>query len=180
MTVENLSARIGALLDAHMSSDEVVTDLLGRMSNGDKAELAGRYLAGRITEVRRERSRRAENGVRGRERAVLAREATAAGFTSITAYNNSQRQRQLQQNLDVASEFGIYLYVADAEIALGNGERVTWRDATVADHERRVTYLQRNIEAQQGNVDLHVGLIERLRRNGLNTLGEALAQTQAA
>jgi hypothetical protein len=62
-----------------------------------------------------------------------------------------------------------------SEFALGDGRRVTWRDATEADHEQRIALQTRNAGAALEDAAMHTAAIETIRAAGVETLGEAVA-----
>jgi len=63
-------------------------------------------------------------------------------------------------------------HLAEETFAIGNGRRIRWLDATVADHEARIAYQQRLISAVVGDIDRHTLAIKIIRDHGVTCLRE--------
>lgn len=62
----------------------------------------------------------------------------------------------------------------------GTGRRVTWGEATIADHEKRIGWLEQFIRGNQRTADQHRTVVRELRAAECNTLNELLAIQEAA
>lgn len=58
------------------------------------------------------------------------------------------------------------------QFALGDGRRVTWGRATVADHEQRITMLAKNAAANVEAAARHQAAIDMIKRAGAEHLGD--------
>lgn len=58
------------------------------------------------------------------------------------------------------------------EFATGEGEMVTWGEATVEQHESRITWMVAHIEGCQEDVDLHREVVGILKDAGLSRLAD--------
>ena len=59
-----------------------------------------------------------------------------------------------------------------SDFALGDGTRVTWREATEAQHRQRIEMLRGNALANIEAASRHEAAISLLHRNGVSTLGQ--------
>lgn len=66
-----------------------------------------------------------------------------------------------------------------SDFALGDGRRVTWAEATVADHEQRVAMLETSAVGTLETAARHRAAIEMLRRHGVKTLAEVNSEVAA-
>ena len=66
-----------------------------------------------------------------------------------------------------------------SEFALGDGRRVTWREATVNDHRQRIALLTHNAAANAEAATRHEKAVELIVHAGVATLGE-VPETAAA
>jgi hypothetical protein len=71
-----------------------------------------------------------------------------------------------QTRLEVTEE------LLGSEFALGDGRKVTWREATVEDHEQRVAMLQKNVVANAEAAARHLKAVEMIRENNVRCLGQ--------
>ncbi len=60
----------------------------------------------------------------------------------------------------------------EAEFALGDGRRVTWGNATIADHEERIAMLSKHAQGTMETAARHLQAIEMLREQSVKTLAE--------
>jgi hypothetical protein len=65
--------------------------------------------------------------------------------------------------------------IQDAVDALGDGNRVTWRDATVADHEERIGMLTKMMAGTSVTAAMHISAAQMIKDAGVDTLGEVMA-----
>ncbi len=60
----------------------------------------------------------------------------------------------------------------DTVFATGDGTRVSWRDATVDQHEERITVLGEMISGTTETAAMHVAAVKMIRQAGVDTLGQ--------
>lgn len=78
---------------------------------------------------------------------------------------------------DVTAEF---MSILTAKFALGNGERVTWGEATVEQHETRLRLIMANIKGLSETADRHRKAISLLRQTGAKCIGDLAAKGAVA
>lgn len=62
--------------------------------------------------------------------------------------------------------------------ALGDGRRVSWGEATIADHEARVAFLSRKRSGLDDTIQRHRGVIDQLKQAGASCLNEISEATK--
>lgn len=68
----------------------------------------------------------------------------------------------------------------DSTFALPDGTRVTWSDATVAQHEERAAWLEKTASANVETAGMHRRAVSDIRATGSLTLGEATREKKSA
>ena len=62
--------------------------------------------------------------------------------------------------------------------SLGDGRRVLWGEATIADHEARIDFLSKKRDGLDDTIQRHRGVVEQLRATGASCLNELLERAQ--
>lgn len=117
--------------------------------------MAGRYLAEEVRKRRRRAARRDE-------RATRPWEPSAARIAQVLRITERVAEKARTEWADLL----------DATFALPSGERVTWRDATVAQHEERARMLEVMAAGDIETAALHREAIHDIRALSRRTLGE--------
>lgn len=73
-----------------------------------------------------------------------------------------------------------HLVLPTEPFALGNGRKVTWADATVAEHEQRAAMLRAQIAGIGETIRRHEDAIRVLNESGASCLKELMSRTSAA
>jgi hypothetical protein len=68
--------------------------------------------------------------------------------------------------------FEVTAELLDTVFATGDGTRVSWRDATVAQHEERIEMLSKMIAGTAETAAMHMRAIEMIKDAGVDTLGQ--------
>lgn len=100
-----------------------------------------------------------------------------------SAYRRREATRRMIELVQVTAEeteLRVTAELLGSEFALGDGRRVTWGQATVADHEQRVALLTRNATANAEAAARHLAAVEMLRGHGVGTLAELAASDEPA
>lgn len=121
-------------------------------------EWAIEMIADRIEHVRRD-------GVRDAERRAVA---------SVIRYGDGEIRLPPQR-----SALDLFRLLLHQPIRLGDGRAVTWGDATIGDHEARITLLRKQRDGIDSTIQLHEQAIGTLRAAGASCLS-AIPDAEAA
>lgn len=66
----------------------------------------------------------------------------------------------------------------ELSFALGDGERVTWGEATIEQHERRIAMLKKQVKGTVRTIRRHEEAVRRLREAGAMCLAELAARPE--
>lgn len=73
---------------------------------------------------------------------------------------------------NVVDSVGERKRLLDASFALGDGRFVRWGEATIADHEARVAFLEAHVAGVRTTIDRHLEAVALLHAHGVTCLDE--------
>lgn len=127
------------------------------------------------------RSRRVKEG--------MARTAEQRAEERIRRRDEAERKRMELVELERRGEVALELITASlaftddllsTTFSTGDGRKVRWGDATVADHRKRVEWMQKHIGACEDDMALHEEAITLLQRSRVATLWELRRRDEEA
>lgn len=136
--------------DPAASNDEIATKVV-------ESELSREALvslvAARVAVHRR-------NDTRAAERKVFVNSVTSHNYTPITETEHREFAESFRKKL------------SEKTFSLGDGQRVSWGEATVKDHQERITFLERHAAGLHRTADQHREAIKRIEGAGVTCLAE--------
>lgn len=92
----------------------------------------------------------------------------------------AQQMTALIEQIAAETRLEVTAELLGSEFALGDGRRVTWGEATIADHEQRIAMVTANAVANAEDAARHQAAVSLLKERGLDTLAEIASAEVAA
>lgn len=201
-------ADIRAQVEAGIPLGQIRDRLLDAASFEDLRSWAHRYVEVEVDRLVRNHTRDLEQAAWAALPEVIARkkeakaaqaaelqEAEAEGFTSVAAWRRhrawvrreAERKRLEEGSVRIENWLAKVKLAMDftdsllaSEFALGDGRRVTWGEATPAEHRDRIEMMHRQIDGCERDLELHSRVLEALVSSGASSLNDLRTRTEQA
>lgn len=71
-----------------------------------------------------------------------------------------------------SKSYANFLDICKARFALGNGDRVEWGLATIAQHQERINVLYKNVQGLNETIERHKKAIQLIKENNISCLND--------
>jgi hypothetical protein len=146
--------------------ERVVTRLILKKLSGEEIRnLAVCWLIDETWDRRRQRQRQLQR--------KIDKESTSAMDRLDSEEVRAERMKNFKADMDYVNAACSFVEeLLNSEFALGDGQRVIWRRATVEEHTQRIEMMQRQVVGLEKDIDLHERAVALLEKHSVTSLGD--------